>query len=72
EYIENRKSNQIVKMQREEKAHEEKMHELDERLRKQEEMIRKRDEAFKASKRKQARIIKEYNDEIVSKSEELD
>ena len=72
EYIENRKSNQIVKMQREEKAHEEKMHELDERLRKQEEMIRKRDEASKASKRKQARIIKEYNDEIVSKSEELD
>lgn len=72
EYIENRKSSQIVKMQREEKAHEEKMHELDERLRKQEEMIRKRDEAFKASKRKQARIIKEYNDEIVSKSEELD
>lgn len=72
EYIENRKSNQIVKMQREEKAHEEKMHELDERLRKQEEMIQKRDEAFKASKRKQARIIKEYNDEIVSKSEELD
>ena len=72
EYIENRKSNQIVKMQREEKAHEEKMHELDERLRKQEEMIQKRDEAFKASKREQARIIKEYNDEIVSKSEELD
>ena len=72
EYIENRKANQIVKMQREEKAHEEKMHELDERLRKQEEMIQKRDEAFKASKREQARIIKEYNDEIVSKSEELD
>lgn len=72
EYIENRKSNQIVKMQREEKAHEEKMHDLDERLRKQEEMIQKRDEAFKASKREQARIIKEYNDEIVSKSEELD
>lgn len=72
EYIENRKSNQIVKMQREEKAHEEKMHELDERLRKQEEMIQKRDEAFKASRREQARIIKEYNDEIVSKSEELD
>ena len=47
-------------MQREEKAHEEKMHELDERLRKQEEMIQKRDEAFKASKREQARIIKEY------------
>ena len=37
EYIENRKSNQIVKMQREEKAHE-----LDERLRKQEEMIQKK------------------------------
>ena len=72
EYIENRKSNQIVKMQREEKAHEEKMHELDERLRKQEEMIQKRDEAFKASKRKQARIIKEMNEEIASKSEELD
>lgn len=72
EYIENRKSNQIVKMQREEKAHEEKMHELDERLRKQEEMIQKRDEAFKASKREQARVIKEYNDEIASKSEELD
>lgn len=72
EYIENRKSNQIVKMQREEKAHEEKMHELDERLRKQEEMIQKRDEAFKASKREQARIIKEYNDEIVSKAEQLD
>lgn len=72
EYIENRKSNQIVKMQREEKAHEEKMHELDERLRKQEEMIQKRDEAFKASKREQARLIKEYNDEIASKAEELD
>lgn len=72
EYIENRKSNQIVKMQREEKAHEEKMHELDERLRKQEEMIRKRDEAFKASKRKQARVIKEMNDELVSKAEQLD
>lgn len=72
EYIENRKSNQIVKMQREEKAHEEKMHELDERLRKQEEVIQKRDEAFKASKREQARIIKEMNEEIASKSEELD
>lgn len=72
EYIENRKSNQIVKMQREEKAHEEKMHELDERLRKQEEMIQKRDEAFKASKREQARIVKEMNEEIASKSEELD
>ena len=72
EYIENRKSNQIVKMQREEKAHEEKMHELDERLRKHEEVIQKRDEAFKASKREQARIIKEMNEEIASKSEELD
>lgn len=72
EYIENRKSNQIVKMQREEKAHEEKMHELDERLRKQEKVIQKRDEAFKASKREQARIIKEMNEEIASKSEELD
>lgn len=72
EYIENRKSSQIVKMQREEKAHEEKLEELNKRLRKQEEMIQKRDEAFKASKREQARIIKEYNEEIVSKSEELD
>lgn len=72
EYIENRKSNQIVKMQREEKAHEEKMHELDERLRKQEEVIQKRDEAFKASKREQARIIKEMNEEIASKAEQLD
>ena len=71
-YIENRKSSQIVKMQREEQAHEEKMEELNERLRKQEEMIQKRDEAFKASKREQARVIKEYNEEIVSKSEELD
>lgn len=72
EYIENRKSSQIVKMQREEQAHEEKMEELNERLRKQEEMTQKRDEAFKASKREQARVIKEYNEEIVSKSEELD
>lgn len=72
EYIENRKSSQIVKMQREEQAHEEKMHELDERLRQQEEMIQKRDEAFKASKREQARLIKEYNDEIASKAEQLD
>lgn len=72
EYIENRKSSQIVKMQREEQAHEEKMHELDERLRQQEEKIQKRDEAFKASKRQQARVIKEMNDEIMSKSEELD
>lgn len=72
EYIENRKSSQIVKMQREEKAHEEKLEELNERLRKQEEMIQKRDEAFKASKREQARVIKEYNDEIASKAEQLD
>ena len=35
-------------------------------------MIQKRDEAFKASKREQARIIKEMNEEIASKSEELD
>lgn len=72
QYIENQKSSQIVKMQREEKAHEEKLEELNERLRKQEEMIQKRDEAFKASKREQARVIKEYNDEIASKAEELD
>ena len=72
EYIENRRTNQIVKMQREEQAHEEKMEELNERLKQQEEKIQKRDEAFKASKRKQARVIKEMNDEIASKSEELD
>lgn len=72
EYIENRKSSQIVKMQREEKAHEEKMHELDERLKQQEEKFQKREEAFEASKRQQAREIKRINDEIVSKSEELD
>lgn len=72
EYIENRKSSQIVKMQREEQAHEEKMRELDERFKQQEEKFQKRDEAFKASKRKQARVIKEMNDEIMSKSEELD
>ena len=72
EYIENRKSSQIVKMQREEQAHEEKMRELDERLKQQEEKIQKRDEAFEASKRQQARIIKQMNDEILSKSEELD
>ncbi|MDN5029636.1 plasmid recombination protein, partial [Streptococcus sp. SP4] len=79
EYIENRKSSQIVKMQREEKAHEEKMNELNERLKqqeemfqKQEEMIQKRDEAFKASKKQQARIIKQMNDEIMSESEKLD
>ena len=72
EYIENRRTNQIVKMQREEQAHEEKMEELNERLKQQEEEIQKRDEAFKASKRKQARIIKEMNDKILRKSEELD
>lgn len=79
EYIENRKSRQIVKIQREEKAHEEKMRELnerfkqqDERFKQQEEKFQKRDEAFKASKMKQARVIKEMNDEIASKSEELD
>ena len=71
EYIENRRTNQIVKMQREEQAHEEKMEELNERLKQQEEEIQKRDEAFKASKRKQARMIKEMNDKILRKSEEL-
>ena len=72
EYIENRKSRQIVKIQREEKAHEEKMRELNERLRQQEEKFQKRDEAFEDRKRQQAREIKRINDEIVSKSEELD
>lgn len=72
EYIENQKSSQIVKMQREEQAHEEKMHELDERFKQQEEKFQKREEAFEASKRQQAREIKRINDEIVSKSEELD
>ena len=72
EYIENRKSSQIVKMQREEQAHEEKMEELNERLRKQEEKFQKRDEAFEARKRQQARVIKEMNDELVSKAEQLD
>ena len=72
EYIENRKSSQIVKMQREEQAHKEKMQELNEQFKQQEEKFQKRDEAFKASKRKQARVIKEMNDEIASKSEELD
>ncbi len=72
EYIENRKTSQIVKMQREEQAHEEKLEELNERLRQQEEKIQKRDEAFEASKRRQAREIKLINDEIMSKSEELD
>ena len=72
EYIENRKSSQIVKMQREEQAHEEKMEELNDRLRKQEEKFQKRDEAFEARKRQQARVIKEMNDELVSKAEQLD
>ena len=72
EYIENRKSSQIVKMQREEQAHEDKMKELNKRLRQQEEKFQKRDEAFEDRKRQQAREIKLINDEIVSKSEELD
>ena len=72
QYIENQKSSQIVKMQREEQAHEEKMHELDEQFKQQEEKFQKREEAFEASKRQQAREIKRINDEIVSKSEELD
>lgn len=72
EYIENQKSSQIVKMQREEQAHKEKMHELNERLRKQEEKFQKRDEVFEDRKRQQARVIKQMNDEILSKSEELD
>lgn len=72
EYIENRKSRQIVKIQREEKAHEEKMRELNEQLRQQEEKFQKRDEAFEDRKRQQAREIKLINDEIMSKSEELD
>ena len=72
EYIENRKSNQIVKMQREEQAHEEKMRELDERFKQQEEKFQKREEAFKDRKREQARLIKEGNDEIASKAEQLD
>ena len=72
EYIENRKSSQIVKMQREEQAHEEKMEELNKRLRQQEQKIQKRDEAFEASKRQQARLIKQINDEIASKAEQLD
>lgn len=72
QYIENQKSSRIVKMQREEQAHEEKMEELNERLRQQEERLKKRDEAFEAHKRQQAREIKLINDEIVSKSEELD
>lgn len=72
EYIENRKSSQIVKIQREEQAHEEKMRELNERLKQQEEMIQKREEVFKARKREQAKLIKETNDEIASKAEQLD
>ena len=72
EYIENRRSSQIVKIQREEQAHEEKMNELNERLRQQEEKIPKREEVFEDRKRQQAREIKRINDEIVSKSEELD
>lgn len=58
EYIENRKSSQIVKMQREEQAHEEKMQELNEQFKQQE-------KAFEARKREQDR-------EIDSKNEELD
>lgn len=72
EYIENRRSSQIVKMQREEKAHEEKMEELNERLKRQEEKIQKREELFKDRKREQARLIKQGNDEIASKAEQLD
>ena len=72
EYIENRRSSQIVKIQREEQAHEEKMRELNERLKQQEEKIQKREEVFEDRKRQQAREIKRINDEIVSKSEELD
>ncbi len=72
EYIENRKSSQIVKIQREEQAHEEKMNELDEQFKQQEEKFQKREEAFKDRKRQQARVIKEMNEEIASKSEELD
>lgn len=79
EYIENRKSSQIVKIQREEQAHEEKMNELDEQFKQQEEkfqkreeVFQKREEVFKERKRQQARVIKEMNEEIASKSEELD
>lgn len=72
QYIENQKSSQIVKMQREEQAHEEKMEELNERFKQQEEKFQKRDKAFEDRKRQQAREIKRINDEIVSKSEELD
>lgn len=72
QYIENQKSSQIVKMQREEQSHEKKMEELNERFKQQEEKFQKRDEAFEDRKRQQAREIKRINDEIVSKSEELD
>lgn len=72
EYIENQKSSQIVKMQREEQAHKEKMQELNEQFKQQEEKFQKRDEAFEDRKRQQAREIKMINDEILSKSEELD
>lgn len=72
EYIENRRSSQIVKIQREEQAHEEKMRELNERLKQQEEKFQKREEVFKDRKREQARLIKEKNDEIASKDEQLD
>lgn len=72
EYIENRRSSQIVKIQREEQAHKEKMEELNERFKQQEEKFQKRDEAFEDRKRQQAREIKLINDEIMSKSEELD
>ena len=41
-------------------------------MRQQEEKIQKRDEAFEASKRQQARLIKQINDEIASKAEQLD
>ena len=63
---------QIVKIQREEQAHKEKMEELNERFKQQEEKFQKRDEAFEDRKRRQAREIKLINDEIMSKSEELD
>ena len=58
QYIENKKSSQIVKMQREEQAHEEKMQELNEQFKQQE-------KAFEVRKREQDR-------EIDSKNEELD
>lgn len=58
QYIENKKSSQIVKMQREEQAHEEKMQKLNEQFKQQE-------KAFEVRKREQDR-------EIDSKNEELD